>query len=165
MTCPAAPRRTDLPPPAVTVTSFGYGHKDADGQPVPLPPAHITIDVRAHFRDPHVSPALRHLTAADEPVAEAVMSTPGVPALVAAIVTAVAAFRAAPAPGPVTVAIGCTGGRHRSAVIAAETARLLGPATALTHRDINRPVIEHNPQRPRGGTRPSMTAPGLPAPR
>jgi RNase adaptor protein for sRNA GlmZ degradation len=119
---------------AVEVISFGYGH----GGP---PPAHLTIDVRAHFRDPHVSPELRYLTAADAPVVEAVMSTPGVPALIDSTTAAVAAFRAAPAPGPVTVAIGCVGGRHRSAAIAAEVARRLGPAVTLIHRDINRPVI------------------------
>jgi RNase adaptor protein for sRNA GlmZ degradation len=135
MTRPAAP--------LVTVVSFGYGHTDAAGQPVPPPAAHLTIDVRTHFRDPHVCPALRHLTAADGPVAEAVMSTPGVPALIDSAVAAVNAFRHAPAPGPVTVAVGCVGGRHRSAVIAAEIARRLGPAAALTHRDITRPVIGH----------------------
>jgi UPF0042 nucleotide-binding protein len=121
----------------VEVISFGYGH----GRP---PPAHLTIDVRAHFRDPHVNPALRHLTAADAPVVEAVMSTPGIPALVDAAVAAASAFMTAPAPGPVTIAVGCVGGRHRSAVIAAEVARRLGPSATLTHRDIARPVINRS---------------------
>jgi RNase adaptor protein for sRNA GlmZ degradation len=124
----------EWPVTSVEVVSFGYGHAEP-------PSAHLTVDVRAHFRDPHVDPALRHLTAADAAVVQAVRSTPGIPALTGAIVAAVSAFLAAPVPGPVTVAIGCTGGRHRSAVIAADVARRLGPAAALTHRDINRPVI------------------------
>ncbi len=128
----------------VTIVSFGYGHTSTDGQPVPPPPAHLTIDVRTHFRDPHVCPALRHLTAADSPVVEAVMNTPGVPALIDSAVAAVNAFRAAPAPGPVTVAVGCVGGRHRSAVIAAEITSRLGAAATLPHRDITRPVIERS---------------------
>ena len=126
----------DGPVTTVEVISFGYGH----GAP---PPAHLTVDVRSHFRDPHVNRGLRYLTAEDPAVAEAVMGTPGIPALIDSAVAAVAAFRAAPSPGPVTVAVGCAGGRHRSAVIAAEVARRLGPAATLAHRDIARPVIEH----------------------
>jgi RNase adaptor protein for sRNA GlmZ degradation len=125
----------------VTVTSFGYGHRDADGKFVPPPAAHITIDVRTHFRDPHVNPALRHLTGADEAVFWAVIKTPGVPELINATVTQVEAFLAAPVPGPVTVAIGCAGGRHRSVVIAATVAALLPGRVGLVHRDIHRPVI------------------------
>lgn len=119
----------------VEVISFGYGH---DGPPG----AHLTIDVRTHFRDPHVNPALRHLTAAADAVVKAVMGTPGIPALVDSVVAAASAFLAAPSPAPVTIAIGCVGGRHRSAVIAAEVARRLGPTATLTHRDISRPLIE-----------------------
>ena len=59
-----------------------------------------------------------------------------------AAVAAVNGFRTAPTPGPVTIAVGCVGGRHRSAVIAAEIARRIGPGATLTHRDITRPVIE-----------------------
>jgi UPF0042 nucleotide-binding protein len=47
--------------PAVEIVSFGYLH----GEP---PPAHLTIDLRHHFKDPHVSPELRSMTAHDEPV-------------------------------------------------------------------------------------------------
>jgi UPF0042 nucleotide-binding protein len=125
----------------VTVTSFGYGHQDTDGRPVPPPAAHLTIDVRTHFRDPHVSPGLRHLTGTDEAVIDAVMATPGVHALIDAILDAVTAFRTAPVPSPVTVAVGCVGGRHRSVVIASFIAALLPGKVGLVHRDIARPVI------------------------
>lgn len=42
---------------AVEIVSFGYLH----GEP---PQAHITLDLRNHFRDPHINPALREMTAA-----------------------------------------------------------------------------------------------------
>lgn len=54
---------------AVEIVSFGYLH-DAP------PAAHLTIDLRQHFRDPHVSPELRFMTADDAPVREAVLNTP-----------------------------------------------------------------------------------------
>lgn len=123
----------------VEVVSFGYGHG-------PAPDAHATFDVRAHFRDPHIDPALRDMTAADAPVAAAVLGTAGIPALISSIAQVAAAFLDGPQPGPVTVAVGCAGGRHRSAVIAAGVARRLGETgvpVALTHRDITKPVIRH----------------------
>ncbi|MEV4872299.1 RapZ C-terminal domain-containing protein, partial [Streptomyces syringium] len=61
----------------VEIVSFGYLHDEP-------PTAHLTIDLRHHFRDPHVSPELRYMTAADEPVRAAVLNTPGIPELVAA---------------------------------------------------------------------------------
>ena len=125
-------------PVEVEIVSFGYGHG-------PAPKAHATFDVREHFKDLHIDPALRYLTAADTRVIRAVMGTAGVPRLVEAIVAAVHAFRHGPRRGPVTIAVGCVGGRHRSAGIAIEAARLLqrdSVEVALTHRDMARPVIE-----------------------
>jgi hypothetical protein len=52
----------------IEITSFGYLHG-------PAPTAHITVDVRQHFRDPHWDTALRQLTARDQPLAQAVMAT------------------------------------------------------------------------------------------
>jgi RNase adaptor protein for sRNA GlmZ degradation len=141
----------------VSIVSFGYLH----GEP---PQAHLTLDLRAHFRDPHVSPELRYLTAEDAAVREAVMSTPGIRAVVAAAVAVVAAYADAPAGDlPVVVATGCAGGRHRAATTALAlhaifsgdlaTARELGvedlaaPFAAqelrvdLVHRDLSRPVV------------------------
>jgi RNase adaptor protein for sRNA GlmZ degradation len=130
---------------AVEVISFGYGHKDASAKPLAPPAAHLTFDVRGHFKDPHVDPGLRHLTAADQRVTQAVMNTSGVPELISGILAAIHAYRQAPSPAPVTVAVGCVGGRHRSAVIAAEITRELraaGVPATLTHRDITREVIQ-----------------------
>ena len=121
----------------IEIISFGYGHG-------PAPDAHLVVDARHHFKDPHVDPALRHLTAEHEAVMAAVLATPGVTHLIQAIAAAANAFRLGPTPGPVVIAVGCVGGRHRSATIAAEVARHLQRAsvpTALTHRDLRRPVI------------------------
>jgi ADP-ribose pyrophosphatase len=121
----------------VTVTSFGYGHGAA-------PEAHAVFDVRHHFKDPHVNPTLRGKTGADPAVIVAVLGTPGVARLVRSIAAAVSAFSGGPQPGPVTVAIGCAGGRHRSVVIADEVAsrlRGMGIRPAVVHRDVHRPVI------------------------
>jgi RNase adaptor protein for sRNA GlmZ degradation len=90
----------------VKITSFGYLH-DAP------PQAHVTLDLRAHFRDPHVRPELRHMTARDLAVREAVLGTPGIVGLIGATSTQVRAFRAGPTPGPLMVAVGCAGGRRR----------------------------------------------------
>jgi UPF0042 nucleotide-binding protein len=103
------------------------------------------VDVRHHFKDPHVDPALRYLTAADPPVMAAVLGTPGIPGLIRSIVDMAHAYWCAPRPDPLTIAIGCAGGRHRSAAVAIEAARLLeldGAAVSLVHRDLSRPVIE-----------------------
>ncbi|MFI0451258.1 hypothetical protein [Actinomadura sp. 6N118] len=84
------------------IHTFGYLH----GAP---PPAHITIDLR----DQHISPDLRHLTALDEPVRAAVLATPSIPVLTEALTVMVLAYLAGPMAGPVTVAVGCQGGRRR----------------------------------------------------
>jgi RNase adaptor protein for sRNA GlmZ degradation len=116
----------------VTITSFGYLHGAA-------PAAHITLDLRAHFRDPHVSPELRYLTVRDLPVRRAVLGTPGIPQLVDAAAAAVAAYLAGPSAGPVAVAVGCAGGRHRAAAVAEALAARL--SASVTHRDLDKPVV------------------------
>ncbi|MFJ4697503.1 ATPase [Streptomyces sp. NPDC088768] len=124
---------------AVQLISFGYLHGAA-------PSAHLTVDLREHFRDPHVSPELRYMTAEDAPVRDAVRSTPGVLDLVAATARAVTAFASGPSAGGVTVADGCAGGRHRAptfALLLAERLRAEGHEVSVTHRDLSRPVVEH----------------------
>lgn len=130
----------------VDLRSFGYGHGTPGQGWGELPAeAHVVMDVRGHFRDPHVSPELRYLTAADDRVRAAVLATPGAAALAERIAGTAMAYLAAPGRGPVVIAVGCAGGRHRSAVIIEHAARLLNqrgvPAT-VTHRDLHRPVID-----------------------
>lgn len=124
-------------PAPVRIVSFGYGHGDA-------PDAHLTLDLRSHFRDPHVSPAMRELTATHSLVRRTVLGTPGVKALLTATVRAVQAYDAGPSARDTVVAVGCAGGRHRSAVAANVLARRLrrrGHAVTVEHRDLHLPVI------------------------
>ncbi|NEA40654.1 ATPase [Streptomyces sp. SID11233] len=123
---------------AVQLISFGYLHGAA-------PAAHLTVDLRAHFRDPHVSPELRYMTAADALVRDVVRSTPGIRGLVAATARAVTAFASGPSAGEVTVAAGCAGGRHRAptfVLLLAERLRAEGHEVSVTHLDLSLPVVE-----------------------
>lgn len=101
---------------AAQIVSFGYLHGpllDENGGPLPVD---LMVDLRRHFRDPHVDPALRQLTALDDAVRTAVRNTAGITDLVATLTGAVLAYRSGPSAHrhPVTVATGCAGGRHRS---------------------------------------------------
>ncbi|MFI0487551.1 ATPase [Actinomadura sp. 9N215] len=123
----------------ISITTFGYLHD-------PAPAAHITLDLRGHFRDPHVSPELRYLTARDAAVHLAVLRTPGIGRLLDAAAAAVLAYLDGPSPRPVTIALGCSGGRHRAAVAGDVLATMLaeehGLAVTLTHRDLDKPVVD-----------------------
>lgn len=124
----------------VRVISFGYLHGAA-------PQATITLDLRVHFKDPHVSPELRYLTAKDEAVREAVRGTSGIPELTEAAADMVEAYLQGPAGEyPVTVAVGCQGGRHRAASVALDLSERLdrehGLVTTVLHRDIQLDVVD-----------------------
>lgn len=125
--------------PRVEITSFGYLHADA-------PTARVTLDLRHHFRDPHVRPELRYLTAHDQEVRDAVMATDGIKELVQAAAAAVGAFLTGPQQDkPVTIAVGCAGGRHRAAVVATALSELCaarGLDVLLVHRDLDKGVVE-----------------------
>ncbi|MFD8598391.1 ATPase [Kitasatospora sp. NPDC059646] len=131
---------------AINVVSFGYLHGDP-------PPAHLVLNLTKHFRDPHVSPALRYMDANDLPVRQAVLATPGVRELICAASLLVDAYDVGPvdAPltvavdAPLTVAVGCAGGRHRAATVAMALADRLGKTgipVHLEHRDLAKPVVE-----------------------
>lgn len=121
---------------AIEIISFGYLH----GAP---PAAHITLDLRHHFRDPHVNPELRHLTAEDAAVREAVLNTPGIMPLILATVRTVHAFQTGPTRGTVRVAVGCAGGRHRAATVAMSLASALGTVN-VAHRDLSKDVVNRD---------------------
>lgn len=122
------------PAPAVSLMSFSYRH----GLP---PEADIVFDVR-FLANPHYQPELAGLTGHDAAVGAFIEADPGF----APFFDALAALLAAALPGYraegksyLTVAIGCTGGRHRSVFVVERLATLLAgegqPATA-THRDL-----------------------------
>ncbi|MEU9056244.1 RNase adapter RapZ [Streptomyces sp. NPDC048384] len=96
-------------PAHITYESFGYLHG-------PVPEADLVFDMRP-FKDPHLDPNLRDLTANHELVMRAVFNTSGVRELGLAIHAAVAAYRSNPLAGSIRVAVGCAGGRHRSAAM------------------------------------------------
>jgi RNase adaptor protein for sRNA GlmZ degradation len=122
-------------PPGAVLSSFGYCWR------VP-PRADMTVDLRDHFRDPHAVDGLRELTADDPRVTAAVLATPGLAGLIDALCAAARAYLAGGR--PVIIAIGCAGGRHRSAVVAARVGRQLeldGVAVTVDHLDIGKPVV------------------------
>jgi UPF0042 nucleotide-binding protein len=103
---------------ALMFESFGYKHGipgDAD----------FVFDVRS-LPNPYWQPALRHLTGRDEPVAAYLATHDSVRKMIAALtefLTArIAEFDQANR-SYLTIAIGCTGGQHRSVYIAEELAR------------------------------------------
>ena len=124
----------------INVLSFGYKY----GIPVD---ADLVLDCR-FIPNPHWIPELRPLNGLDKPVSEKVLNSEGVAEFVKSYVSVVQQM----IPGYlregkkyVTIAIGCTGGKHRSVAIAEEIARqLVSTSSTLeisahaTHRDVGR---------------------------
>lgn len=129
-----------LPALRINVLSFGYKY----GIPVD---SDLVLDCR-FIPNPHWIPELRPLNGLDSPVAQKVLSSDGVEDFVKSYVSVVMKM----APGYfregkkyVTIAIGCTGGKHRSVAIAEEIARQLNQSSNeleisahATHRDVGR---------------------------
>lgn len=119
----------------ITVVTFGYGH------PAGAPDADLTLDLRP-FRDPHIDPAFRYLTAYDQQVIDKVASTPGVREAIADFAAMI--NRLAVIKYDVTAATGCVGGRHRGpagGILVAAALRASGHQVHIVHRDIDKPVI------------------------
>jgi UPF0042 nucleotide-binding protein len=124
----------------INVLSFGYKY----GIPVD---SDLVLDCR-FIPNPHWVPELRPLTGLDAPVSDRVLGSEGVSDFVASYVSVVEKM----IPGYlregkkyVTIAIGCTGGKHRSVAIAEEIARQLDKQSEdlhisahATHRDVGR---------------------------
>jgi len=129
-----------LPTLRINVLSFGYKY----GIPVD---ADLVLDCR-FIPNPHWIPELRPLTGLDAPVSEKVLNSEGVADFVQSYVSVVQKM----IPGYlregkkyVTIALGCTGGKHRSVAVAQEIARQLTTTSAdleisahATHRDVGR---------------------------
>ena len=124
----------------VNVLSFGYKY----GIPVD---ADLVLDCR-FIPNPHWIPELRPLTGLDDKVKENVLSNSGVSQFVQSYVSVINQML----PGYLregkkylTVAIGCTGGRHRSVSVAREIASQLdgerdgfSVSAHASHRDVGR---------------------------
>ncbi|HEX5770739.1 MAG TPA: RNase adapter RapZ [Nocardioidaceae bacterium] len=120
----------------VTVTSFGFKY----GIPVD---ADFVADMR-FLPNPHWVPELRPLNGRDEPVAAYVKARPGalrfLDQYLPVLETAAEGYLRE-GKRFMTVAIGCTGGKHRSVAMTEEIAgrlRALGYDTGARHRDLGR---------------------------
>jgi UPF0042 nucleotide-binding protein len=128
----------------VLITSFGFGHFEQEDLTADSLGAHLVVDLRTHFRDPHVSPEIRGLTADDPRVVDTVLATPGITELIDALADVAVAYAAGPVTAPVHVAVGCTGGRHRAPSTTRELARRLrerGCEVGLVDLHLDREVI------------------------
>jgi UPF0042 nucleotide-binding protein len=120
----------------ITVVSFGFKYG------LPLDADHV-VDVR-FLANPYWITELRHLTGRDEPVRDYVLGLEGAHLFVDRYVEALEPVLA----GYVhedkryaTLAVGCTGGKHRSVAIAEALAGALrerGQRVVVTHRDLGR---------------------------
>jgi UPF0042 nucleotide-binding protein len=129
----------DLPAPqrmSLSLVSFGYKY----GLPVD---ADLIFDARC-LPNPHFVDALRLLTGREPRVVEYVLGF----AQAREFVTRIQEFLRFTLPlyvqegkAYLTIAVGCTGGRHRSVVLTEELARLLretGHEVSVRHRDVDR---------------------------
>jgi UPF0042 nucleotide-binding protein len=120
---------------AVTVTSFSFRRglpREAD----------LVFDVR-FLKNPHYDPALRNLTGRDAKVGEYVTADPDYAAFfghLSALIVPLLPRYLDEGKSYLTVAVGCTGGRHRSVFVAERLAELIGKegyAVSLRHRDLD----------------------------
>ena len=137
--------------PTLSVVSFGF----ARGMPRN---ADLVFDMR-FLQNPHWQQELRPLTGMDQPVADYVAKDeayePAVSKMEELILTLLPRYRAE-GKSYVTVAFGCTGGRHRSVHVADRVARRLreaGFSPTVEHRDLalpSRDDVEGGAGRPSG---------------
>jgi RNase adapter protein RapZ len=122
--------------PRVSIVSFGYKY----GLPVD---ADIVVDCR-FLPNPHWIPELAPMTGQDAAVRDYVLSRPGAQEFLRAYLEALLVVLAGDEREGkhfVTLAIGCTGGKHRSVAISEFLAAKLADTGAdiqVTHRDLGR---------------------------
>ena len=119
-----------------SVVSFGYKH----GLPLDVD---LVFDCR-FLPNPHWVDELRPLTGVDESVRDYVLDQPDTKEFLARLDDLLALLLPAyvrEGKAYLSIAVGCTGGNHRSVVIAEELATLLekrGVSPTVSHRDIGR---------------------------
>jgi len=119
-----------------TIISFGYKY----GLPVD---ADLVVDCR-FLPNPHWVPELRPLTGRDAPVSDYVLGQPGAEEFVEGftrLLTVVSEGYLREGKRFATIAVGCTGGKHRSVAVTEELAgrlRSAGMDVATVHRDLGR---------------------------
>ncbi|HET9959320.1 MAG TPA: RNase adapter RapZ [Polyangiaceae bacterium] len=132
-----APGANSFPRTHVRFVSFGFKF----GTPVD---ADVVLDVR-FLQNPHFVPELRPLSGADEPVRAYVLDgedTAGFVERARSLLEFCLPRFEREGKSYVTIAIGCTGGRHRSVVLTDHLAHLveqaLGLSIEVVHRDVDR---------------------------
>lgn len=121
---------------AITVSSFGFKY----GLPID---ADIVMDVR-FLPNPYYDPNLRTYTGLDEPVREYVLGNAETEAFLSRwlpLLETVVPGYIMEGKHHLAIAVGCTGGMHRSVALAETTAEFLrdcGYRVAVSHRDIGR---------------------------
>jgi RNase adapter protein RapZ len=128
--------KLDRQPLMVSVVSFGFRYgvpQDAD----------LVFDVR-FLPNPHFLPRFRPLTGSDPRVARYIRSFPQTRrflARVTELLRFLLPYYIREGKSYLTIAFGCTGGRHRSVMMAEAIARSLkhrGPGVRVVHRDVDR---------------------------
>jgi UPF0042 nucleotide-binding protein len=128
----------DRPGLKLFVTSFSFRQglpREAD----------LVFDVR-FLDNPYYDPAMRELTGLDPAVGAYVAADPGYDGFFASLTGLLRPLLPRydrEGKSYLTIAVGCTGGRHRSVYIAEQLGRWLraeGLAVTVAHRDITRPV-------------------------
>jgi UPF0042 nucleotide-binding protein len=120
----------------LTMVSFGYKH----GLPLD---ADVVLDCRL-LPNPHWIPELRPLTGEDAAVRDYVFAQPGATEFIDAASGLLSRYEqgyVGEGKHYATIAVGCTGGRHRSVAVSAELARRMredGIEVQLSHRDLER---------------------------
>lgn len=123
-------------PLQISISSFGFKYG------IPLDADHV-IDVR-FLSNPYWVTELRHLTGQDAPVAEYVLALPGASAFIegyADVLEPIMAGYLAEQKHYLTIAVGCTGGKHRSVAMSIRLGELLrakGFSVRTVHRDLGR---------------------------
>jgi len=122
----------------VTVMSFGFRHglpREAD----------MVFDVR-FLKNPHWDPGLKPFTGKDAPVAAHIEGDDALEGFMASIQTLLEPLLPryrAEGRAYLTIAFGCTGGKHRSVYVAERLGRWIAGRIArlsVEHRDIDRPA-------------------------
>lgn len=121
------------------IMSFSYRHgipREAD----------LVFDVR-FLANPHWIASLRPLTGKDEAVADHIQKDPDYPSFIAHLTDLILPLLPRyqqEGKSYLTIAFGCSGGKHRSVMMAEELATILkkhGYAAEVGHRDLDRPRV------------------------
>lgn len=131
--------RTSASDPMIFVTSFSYR--------LGLPrEADLVFDVR-FLNNPHYVPELRPFLGKDEPVADFIRQDPDFPRFFSSLTNLLAPLLprfSKEGKSYLTIAVGCTGGRHRSVFMAESLAAWLreqGQHVDVRHRDLEKSTI------------------------